>query len=133
MPHTPQHRHPEHTRGSDHARRQRAERDREQHLRVQCASTAPVEYELSGSDNRLVSNLFYANGRAPTYLPDGRIKESVSYAGNPRFLNLDRADLRLGPASLALNRADPNFSRPFDFRGRKRPRGAAADLGAFER
>jgi hypothetical protein len=89
--------------------------------------------EFEGSANRLVSNLFYGNKEGDLWFPDGGVTTSETVTGSPAFINLDKGDLRLGPRSAALDKADSEFSRPFDFRGRKRPQGRGADLGAFER
>jgi Right handed beta helix region len=94
---------------------------------------ARSHHDLNGSANRLVSNLFHGNAEGDIWFPDGGITTSASVDGAPAFVNLVRGDLRLGPRSAALDRADPEFSRPLDFRGSRRPHGRAADLGAFER
>jgi Right handed beta helix region len=89
--------------------------------------------EFEGSANRLVSNLFYGNKEGDLWFPEGGVTTSESVTGSPGFVDLDAGDVRLGPQSAALDRADSEFSRPFDFRGRKRPQGRGADLGAYER
>lgn len=90
------------------------------------------EYKLEGGDNRLVSNLFFGNGEAAVSSHE-RLSEAESYFENPRFVNRQAHDFRLGPRSGALDRADRALSRPFDYRGHKRPVGAGPDVGAFER
>jgi hypothetical protein len=91
------------------------------------------DHELDGFGNVLASNLFFANGTAPTLFEEGAIREADSYVGSPEFVDADAGDFRLGPTSSALDRALPALSMPGDFRGVKRPRGAAPDIGAFER
>jgi parallel beta helix pectate lyase-like protein len=94
---------------------------------------ARSHHDLNGSANLLLRNLFYSNPEGDIWFPDGGVTTSASVTGSPAFVNLAKGDLRLGPRSAALDKAEPEFSRPFDFRGRKRPQGRAADLGAFER
>jgi hypothetical protein len=94
---------------------------------------ARAHHEFNGSENLLQSNLFYGNRSGDIWFPDGGITANASVSGAPSFVSLDAGDLRLGPRSAALNRAAPEYSRPFDYRGRKRPHGPASDLGAYER
>jgi hypothetical protein len=41
--------------------------------------------------------------------------------------------MQVRPGSPAIDRARGDFSRRVDIRGRRRPRGAGYDVGAFER
>lgn len=88
---------------------------------------------LNGTDNRLTHNLFHGNSVGDISFPDENVTIDAAFSGAPDFVNLEAGDLRIGRKSAALNRAMPELSRARDYRGRKRPQGRAADLGAFER
>jgi hypothetical protein len=80
------------------------------------------------------TNVLYRNG-------DGGIEKSCntinSGSGNinadPRFVSRSGGNLQLGTGSAAVDRARGDYSPRDDIRGRRRPRGAGYDVGAFER
>jgi parallel beta helix pectate lyase-like protein len=80
------------------------------------------------------TNVLYRNG-------DGGVEKSCntinSGSGNisadPRFVSRSGGNLQLGTGSAAVDRARGDYSPRDDIRGRRRPRGAGYDVGAFER
>ena len=84
--------------------------------------------------NVAFANVSFANenGDYGNYVP-GVIHFGRNYVGDPRFVNAAAHDFRLRRGSAAANRALRRYAPPFDFNGRKRPRGRAPDAGAFER
>jgi parallel beta-helix repeat protein len=81
---------------------------------------------LSGSDNVARRNLVWANGAYRDHSPGLRVSESIE--APPRF----SSGYRLSRRSPAVDQAAPAWTMPIDRFGTPRPRGASADLGAFE-
>lgn len=84
------------------------------------------EQGATGACNVYVSNLSYQNGRADWSLQNG-LKPIGSIAADPRFV-----DCALAAGSPAIDKGSPSFSPGADIAGVSRPRGAGADMGAFE-
>ncbi len=55
-----------------------------------------------------------------------------NFEGDPLFISLPAANVRLRAGSACVDRADPDFALDVDLAGRARPRGAFADVGAYE-
>lgn len=93
-----------------------------------------VEMDSSCPSNTTVdTNVLHDNGEGP--LDDGC--DSVLNSGrnikaDPVFLAMRRADLRLTRGSPAADRARPQHAPRTDIRGRLRPWGEGADIGAYE-
>jgi hypothetical protein len=85
--------------------------------------------EDEGADNAARNNLVYGNGKGATY--GARLAVSGNVTTNPRFVS--PRNYHLGAGSPAIDRADTGYTTRFDRDGRRRPRGARPDLGAFER
>jgi Right handed beta helix region/Protein of unknown function (DUF1565) len=81
---------------------------------------------LSGTDNVARRNLVWGNGEYREPSPGLVIAESIN--APPRFHD----GYRLSRRSPAVDRAVSVWSVPIDRTGAPRPRGASADLGAFE-
>ena len=77
-------------------------------------------------------NVVFGNSLGAYYLPDALAVHRTIEA-DPQFVNRSRGDYRLQAPSPAVDQARPDFSRPYDFSGRSRPRGAGPDIGSFER
>ena len=58
--------------------------------------------------------------------------DGSDHAGDPAFVDAAALDLRLGPSSPAIDRADPADATARDIEGTTRPRGDAPDIGAWE-
>jgi Right handed beta helix region len=95
---------------------------------VEADSACPVSPVL------VDTNVLYRNG-------DGGVEKSCntvnSGSGNisadPRFVSRSGGNLQLSSGSGAVDRARGDYSPRVDIRGRRRPRGAGYDVGAFER
>jgi hypothetical protein len=80
------------------------------------------------------TNILYRNG-------DGGVEKSCStinsgsgnISADPRFVSRSAGNMQVRPGSPAIDRARGDFSPRVDIRGRRRPRGAGYDVGAFER
>jgi hypothetical protein len=75
-------------------------------------------------------NLLFGNGEGAVRAAIGGLTATRSIHRAPRFRG--RHDYRLRAGSPALDRALRRWTLPFDHDGRRRPRGAGFDLGAFE-
>jgi hypothetical protein len=90
--------------------------------------TEEISFDLAGSDNALIDNLFWMNRTQGVFASDA-VSQEGSFAADPRFAG--GVTYRLAPGSPAIGRADPRFATAVDFDGRRRPK-KRADLGAFE-
>ena len=99
--------------------------------------------ELAVADTELINNLFFENiAGLYTDLRRRFIGDidtlnmmdtaSGNFIGDPVFFSLDSANVRLREGSQCVDRADPAHAVRYDFDGNPRPRGGAADVGAFE-
>jgi hypothetical protein len=85
-----------------------------------------------GGNNRYVNNLVASSGTA--WKVKGTVTGSIS--SNPLFVNYQAngsGDYHLTSSSPAIDRGTSNLAPKIDFAGVARPRGAAVDLGAYER
>jgi Right handed beta helix region len=95
-------------------------------------------FELSGRDNRSDENLTFAN-RAGDYCIDpcgGGMKVSGVFTDDPLFqsrFGRKAVSYRLRNGSPGIDLGLPEYAPGHDFKGRRRPQGAASDMGAFER
>jgi hypothetical protein len=78
-----------------------------------------------------VRNLLFGNGEGAFRAAIGGLTARRSIRGAPRFRG--PRDYRLRAGSPGLDRALRRWSLRLDHDGRRRPRGAGFDLGAFER
>ncbi len=85
-----------------------------------------------GTGNVAVNNLVFANAQEDEPEIEALTVRDV-LVGDPRFVDVDADDYRLGPGSAAIDRALPEYSTAADFRGVSRPQGEGPDLGAYER
>lgn len=84
-----------------------------------------------GHGNIASHNLVYGN-------PEGGVvgkglKASDTLDEHPGFVNAPQGEYRLRAESPAVDRARGTNTMPYDRDGRRRPKGKAPDLGAFER
>jgi parallel beta-helix repeat protein len=83
-----------------------------------------------GRDNVAANNLVYGN---PEGIVSGQgLVVSGTLTEHPGFVDAPRGDYRLTNDSPAVDRATGTHTMPFDRDGRRRPRGTASDLGAYE-
>jgi hypothetical protein len=90
------------------------------------------EGEGVGDGNVIRDNLSWANAAEPPF-ECSACSGDGNTVGDPRFVNPEDGDFRLAAGSAAVDRFQGEGVPARDFRGRTRPRGRAADLGAFER
>jgi len=86
------------------------------------------------ADSRADHNVLFANRYGPIQPGfSGTDFSGGNIVGDPRFVKPAAGNFRLGPGSPAIDRALPEYSKPVDYDGRRRPQGRAPDIGAFER
>jgi hypothetical protein len=90
-------------------------------------SVGNVAYNNLAYDN---SSGSFTNESAPRDIIDF---SRGNASGNPKFLDSDRRNFRLGRGSPAIDHAVSSYSLAYDYYGRKRPQGRASDIGALER
>lgn len=94
------------------------------------------------SADTAITNSIFASNRPPsidtnrctvryTLASDMLAPGIGNLTGDPGFVGA--TDLHLGPASKAIDTADPQSTEPVDFDGQPRPRGQFRDMGAYER
>jgi Right handed beta helix region len=76
-------------------------------------------------------NVLYGNSE-DYYLPEPLSVQRTIQA-DPLFVDRSARNYRLLARSPAVNTARGDYSRPYDFDGRSRPRGAGPDIGSYER
>lgn len=88
-----------------------------------------------GSGNIVRNNLIFGNvaGDRPAGAYAAGLDVQPNRIADPRFVNRGSRDYRLLPSSPARDKAVAQYSLQRDFTGRKRPQGAAPDIGAYER
>jgi Right handed beta helix region len=96
----------------------------------------PREGGAPGSRNAAYNNLAYRNG-SDNFTNDDAPRDVIAFgrgnvSANPRFVGLERRNLRLRSGSPAINHALSRYSLSRDYDGRRRPQGEASDIGAFE-
>jgi Right handed beta helix region len=77
-------------------------------------------------------NVLYGNGTDAYYLPE-ELTVHRTIEADPLFVDRAKRNYRLLARSPAVNTARADYSRPYDFDGRSRPRGAGPDIGSYER
>lgn len=77
-------------------------------------------------------NVLYGNASDAYYLPEDLTVHRTIEA-DPLFVDRGRMNYRLLARSPAVNTARIDYSRPFDYDGHSRPRGAGPDIGSYER
>lgn len=77
-------------------------------------------------------NVLYGNASDAYYLPE-ELTVHRTIEADPLFVDRAKRNYRLLARSPAVNTARVDYSRPFDFDGRSRPRGAGPDIGSYER
>lgn len=80
-----------------------------------------------GAGNRAWQNVVWGNRSGASWFPGGGLDESDSILARPAFVAAN--DYHLAPGSPAIGAADPSFSQPTDYEGRRR---TTPDIGAFE-
>jgi hypothetical protein len=79
------------------------------------------------------TNVVYGNGNGGVQGGCGGIDTSGgNRTTNPQFLNFVTRNLHLGPGSSAFDYAVAAWAPTWDFDGKERPKGSAADVGAYE-
>jgi len=89
----------------------------------------------TGSGNVVRNNLIFGNiaGNRPAGAYVAGLDVRTNRIADPRFVSRGSRNYRLLPSSPARDKAVAQYSLQRDFTGRKRPRGAAPDIGAYER
>lgn len=93
-----------------------------------------VETGATGKHNSYRNNLVFANPTADWRLAN-RLAPTATVAADPAFLSYRRdgiPDFRLGKASPAIGKGDPQHAHPVDFNGDARSAASGIDLGALQ-
>lgn len=112
------------------------------------------DFGINNKHNLIYNNTVYKNGAHGIYCYDGDktiVKNNISYLSgkenifkgcsnqlsnnvttDPKFVNAAAGDLGLQAGSPAIDNGMTLAQVPDDFTGKKRPEGAAYDIGAFE-
>ncbi len=99
-----------------------------------------VSIYSGGTADGVYNNLFWSEGQPPTTGIGGNTLadlNDLAFAGgnieaDPLLFSLPAGNVRLREGSPCVDAADPAYPVSDDVAGRPRPRGARADIGAFE-
>jgi hypothetical protein len=99
-----------------------------------------VSVYAGGALDGAYGNLFWSEGQPPTTGIGGDTLATLNalpiasgnLEANPLLFSLPAGNVRLREGSPCVDAADPAYAVGDDLAGRPRPRGARADIGAYE-